>query len=260
MVTTGARGVKILVGVLAALKALLDIQFGNALDGVTEFLGENLGRIGVDDIVDRVHLALLHQQFDDVNGAFGHAVGEFLDRYGLRDNHFARPFLGRHLKTLGLFLLALGAAAECRERTALLLTVLERVGNSQLATATFRVGLGARRSELHLAFYLGAPPDLFILGFGLLWSAWLELARGFLGAALGFGLALVAGFLFGFARIRGLALTALNLVVLQAPLGVLLGVFPLLGFAHARIGERPLAGFLLVVGQGAQHHAGAGER
>ena len=36
------------------------------------------GGVGVDHVVDRRHLALLHQQADDVDRALGHAVGEIL--------------------------------------------------------------------------------------------------------------------------------------------------------------------------------------
>ena len=69
--------------------AFLDVGFGDALDGVAEFLGDELGGVGVDHVVDRRHLALLHQDLDDVDRALGHAVGELLDGDRLRDRHFA---------------------------------------------------------------------------------------------------------------------------------------------------------------------------
>ena len=69
--------------------AFLDVGFGDALDGVAEFLGDELGGVGVDHVVDRHHLALLHQELDDVDRALGHAVGEFLDGDRLRDRHLA---------------------------------------------------------------------------------------------------------------------------------------------------------------------------
>ena len=36
--------------------AFLDVGFGNALDGVAEFLGDELRRVGVDHVIDRHHL------------------------------------------------------------------------------------------------------------------------------------------------------------------------------------------------------------
>ena len=69
--------------------AFLDVGFGDALDAVAEFLGDELGGVGVDHVVDRHHLALLHQDLDDVDGALGHAVGELLDGDRLRDRHLA---------------------------------------------------------------------------------------------------------------------------------------------------------------------------
>jgi hypothetical protein len=78
MVTTGGRG-QILVGVGRVEQAFLDVGFRHALDGVAHFLGDELGGVGVDHVGDLVHLALLHQELDDVDRALGHAVGEFLD-------------------------------------------------------------------------------------------------------------------------------------------------------------------------------------
>jgi len=63
------------------------IGLSHATDAVAHFFGDKLGGIGIDDVVDRCHLALLHQQADHVDSAFGHAVGEVLDadRFGYRD-------------------------------------------------------------------------------------------------------------------------------------------------------------------------------
>ena len=66
-------------------QAFLDVGRGDALDGVAEFLGDQLRGVGIDHVGDLVHRALLHQQPDHVNGAFRHAVGEFLDVDGFRD-------------------------------------------------------------------------------------------------------------------------------------------------------------------------------
>ena len=70
-------------------QAFLDVGGGDALDGVAEFLGDQLRGVGIDHVGDLVHRALLHQQPDDVDRALGHAVGEFLDVDGFRDDHFA---------------------------------------------------------------------------------------------------------------------------------------------------------------------------
>ena len=67
MVTTGARGVQRRRIVGGVEQAFLDVGFGDALDGVAEFLGDELGGVGVDHVVDLHHLALLHQDLDDVD-------------------------------------------------------------------------------------------------------------------------------------------------------------------------------------------------
>ena len=65
-------------------EAFLDIGFGDALHRVAEFVSDELGHIGIDQIVDLVHLALFHQELDHIDGAFGHAVGKFLNGDGFR--------------------------------------------------------------------------------------------------------------------------------------------------------------------------------
>ncbi len=91
-------------------QALFDVGRGDALDGVAEFLGDQLRGVGIDHVGDLVHRALLHQQPDHVDRAFGHAVGEFLDIDGFRDRHFADEFFFRFVR--GVPLQPLGAAAE----------------------------------------------------------------------------------------------------------------------------------------------------
>ena len=75
MVTTGARGFRLLLVVLVADEAVLDVGLRHALGRVAELLHDELGGVGVDHVVDLVHRALLHQELDDVDGALGHAVG-----------------------------------------------------------------------------------------------------------------------------------------------------------------------------------------
>ncbi len=81
----------VLVG--GAHQAFLDVGFGDALRRVAELTHDELGRIGVDHIVDLVHGALLHEQLDDVHGALRHAVGELLDGNDLRDDDFAHDLI-----------------------------------------------------------------------------------------------------------------------------------------------------------------------
>ncbi len=82
-------------------QAFLDVGFGDALDGMAEFFGNELGGIRVDHVGDLAHLALAHQQLDHVDTALGHAVRQFLDRDRLGQHDFAGE----------LFLLIAGAEA-----------------------------------------------------------------------------------------------------------------------------------------------------
>ena len=76
-------------------QAFLDVGRGHALDGVAQFLGDQLRGVGIDHVGDLVHRALLHQQPDHVDRALGHAVGEFLDIDGFRDDHLANQLFLR---------------------------------------------------------------------------------------------------------------------------------------------------------------------
>ena len=109
-VTTGARGASVAGSSAAVEHAFLDVGFGDALDAVAQFLGDELGGVGVDHVVDRRHLALLHQNLDDVDRALGHPVGKFLDGDRFRDRHFTNQLFFR---LVALFRgAALHAAAE----------------------------------------------------------------------------------------------------------------------------------------------------
>ena len=89
-------------------------DFGDAPHGMAEFLGDQLRGVGVDRVGDLRHVTLLHQDADHVDGALGHAVGEFLDGDGFRDRHFAGDLFLRLVR--GWPLHALDAAAERRHR------------------------------------------------------------------------------------------------------------------------------------------------
>ena len=60
-------------------KTLFHVGFRHPTHAVAHFLGNQLRGIGIDHIVDGCHLALLHEQADDVDRALGHAVGEILN-------------------------------------------------------------------------------------------------------------------------------------------------------------------------------------
>ena len=141
--------------VLLADKARLDVGFGDALGRVAEFLHDELGGIGIDHIVDLVHLAFFHQVFDDVDGALGHAVGELLDGDDLGDHHLAHDLLAILRNAHRLELLALALALERGER-ALALLLVEGVVDGQLDALAPLVGLDHWRARAGLA-PLGGP-------------------------------------------------------------------------------------------------------
>ena len=126
----GRAGLQVLLVGLAD-EAFLDVGLRHALGRVAELLNDQLGRIGVDHIGDLAHLALLHQELDDVDGALGHAVGELLDGDDLGDDHLAHDLVAR-LDDAGLAqLLALAPALERGERT-LALRLVEGVVDREL--------------------------------------------------------------------------------------------------------------------------------
>src|SRR5690606_3134162 len=93
------------------------------------------------------HHAHLHQGLDDVDAAFGHAIGEFLDRDGLGDDDVAQDLL-LLLRTLVMRpLLALEAAAERGNRPHALVLV-ERAGDAELAGAALGAVAAATRGRL----------------------------------------------------------------------------------------------------------------
>ena len=129
----------ILIGLIE--QALLDVGLGDTLDGVAHILGDDLRRIGVDRIGDLVHAALLHQQADDIDRAFRHAVREFLDGDRLGDRHLPHHLfldLGRAaLETLH------AAAEGCDRARALIVAPGARRSHGEAATALFLARLGA---------------------------------------------------------------------------------------------------------------------
>ena len=117
-------------------QAFLDVGGGHALDRVAELFGDELGRVGVDHVGDLVHLALLHQQADDVDGAFRHAVGELLDGDRLGNRDLADELLLAFI--VGDALEALHAAAERGDRTLAHLAGIERGDDREAAAVLLR--------------------------------------------------------------------------------------------------------------------------
>ena len=259
-------------------QAFLDVGGGDTLDGVAEFLGDQLRGVGIDHVGDLVHRALLHQQADDVDRALGHAVGEFLDVDGFRNHDFADQLF---LRLVGLVALeALGAAAERGDRTlahvvggqrrdqrqaaALLLRRrlgggLRRYGGADGAARTATdlartfvlvggIGGDARRARGGRSGSLGCGRGLG-LGFAeTLLGFEFGLALGFLVLAMAFFLGLAAGF-------GGLALGLLDAFLGVAAAGFFFRQPAFLDVADPGVGERAGAGGAFIVRQRLQHHA-----
>ena len=105
-------------------ESLFHVGLGHAFDGVAQFLGQQLGGIGVDHVVDLRHVALFHQQLDHIHSALGHAVGELLDGDGFGNGNLAHELFLRLVG--GVPLQPLYAAAECCDRSLTLFVGTER--------------------------------------------------------------------------------------------------------------------------------------
>ncbi len=117
--------------VFLADEAFLDVGLGHAPDGMAELLGDELGGVGVDHVGDLVHLAVLHQELDDVDAALGHAVGELLDGDDLGDHDVALD-LRLRLRAGNLLFLALLTALQ-RGKAPLALLLVERIDDGEPA-------------------------------------------------------------------------------------------------------------------------------
>ena len=271
-------------------QAFLDVGFGDALDRVAEFFGDELRGVGVDHVGDLVHRALAHQHLDHVDRALGHAVGEFLDGDRLGQHDFAGElFL---LRPAGKALQALHAAPEGGDRARALFLAAGGGGDGQAAAALFLAGRGAGRARRHdhLGRHAGAANDA--LGLFLLRraggtgdrrhgdrarrsarradrragsrsrgrcgrAAFAQAALGlFLGAALGFCVVLAAGLFLALARFGGLALGALLRLALGAGARLDLGDAAFFLLAPLGVEQGAGAGLALLFRQGAQDDAG----
>ena len=97
---------------------------------------------------------MLHQIFDDVDGALGHAVGQLLNRDGLRNDDFADDLFARLRNAHCLELFTLALALERCQRT-LPLALVKGIGNRQLAAHTAFVA-AARARDLAADLTLAA--------------------------------------------------------------------------------------------------------
>src|SRR5690606_25448589 len=134
-------GLQVAVFVGNVEDAFFDVGFRYTLDGMTEFNGDEFSQVGVDQIAGLHHLACRRQELADVHSALGHALRQFLDGDGFRQDHFAHYLLTRLLHHGALELLL--AATHGRERTAALRAILVGRGGRQrqLALTTAVVGL-----------------------------------------------------------------------------------------------------------------------
>ena len=273
MVTTGGRGASSAGSSATSNRPSSTSDSATRLTRVAEFLGDELRGIGVDHVGDLHHLALLHQQADDVDAALGHAVGEFLDGDRLRDDHFADELFLRLVA--GMALQALRAAAERGDR-ALAHFVGAQRGDERQAAALLSARSARRgrrcggddgtRGAAAAAARSRGPSSSSASSAGTrapgrccsgacVFAA--EALLGFLfGLALGFFVVLVALVFLALARFGGFALGLSIASRLARRRGFFLGDLAFFGFAHARIAERMRARAALFLGQRAQHDAG----
>jgi hypothetical protein len=246
----GAR-LAILGVILRADEALFDVGLGDAPHRVPEFLGDELGGIGVDHIGDLAHFAVLHQILDDVDAPLGHAVGELLNGDDFRDDDVALNFRLR-LWTGDLLLLALLAALQ-RSETALALLLVERIDDREPASdpALFAA---PRCDRALLVTRIGRARGLIRLFLDKV------LARGLFADLPRLGLGLVPFVLFTLALVGLLALFRPLLFVDDLNGRGFLRSLAFGRLALARFGERAHPRVLLLLGELRQHDANAGLR
>ena len=231
---------------------------------MAELFGDELGGIGVDRIGDLRHVALLHEDADHVDGALGHAVGQFLDRDRLRDRYFASDFFLRLVAVAGH---ALHATTERRDRALAHLVGGKCGHDGEPSAALFGASarrLGRRRRPRGRA-PAGRTRSLVIIGFEGRARAGLRRCRGvgaeallgdLVGLAFGFLVVLAADFFIEFAGFSRRAFGAIGFFAAAANASLFLGALTLFGFAQPRIGKCVGARVALVVSERAQHDAG----
>ena len=267
-------------GICLASQPFDHIGFRHALDLMAHFLGDELCGISIDQIIDRVHLALFHQELDDVHGALGHAVGEFLNSDRLWNDDFAAHLLGRTLEALCLLLEAFGTTTERGDRTSAIVVLFHRIGNGQTAAALVRLALGAgrngwldvtldctgtRASRSGGAFIVLYPHPLGghrrrlhrLRGRRHHRRLRCQFLGRFFSLAPAFFLGPVAGLFFGLAFRRRLALDAVAFILFTAPLGLFLLAFAVFGLANASPCQSAVPRLLFLRRKCTQHDARA---
>ena len=245
--------------------AFFDVGFGDAAHGVAEFLGDELGGVGVDRIGDLRHVPLLHQDADHVDRALGHAVGQLLDGDRLRDSHFTGDLFLRLVVAMAAD--ALDAAAERSHRAFAHLVGSKGRHDSQPAAAFFGTDarcLGRRRRTRRYAATAGAARSLLFLGFEYGTSA--RFCQGCLGAeallgnlvgfSLGFFVVFAALFFVTLARFGFGALGLFRFFAALPNARFFLGDLALFSFAQPCVGKRMSARAPLFLGERAQHDTG----
>ena len=243
---------QILGVILGADEAFLDVGFRDAPHRVAELLGHQLGGVGVDHVVDLMHRAVLHQIFDDVDAALGHAVGELLDGDDLGDHDLALD-LRLRLRAGDLLFLALLAALQ-RGKAPLALLLVERVDDGEPAAHPSLLA-ATRRGDALLVPGIGGAGGLLGLLLGQVLAArslrrpcapWPrpDAARLLCAYALRASFALLGPLIFGHDVQRRR----------------LLGLLALRRIALARVGERAHARVLLLLGELRQHDASLARR
>ena len=258
--------------VVFAFQTFENVGFGDALDGVAVFGGDEFGGVGIDHIVLRDHHAVFHQHLDDVDRAARHAVRKFGDRDGFRNRDFARTG-GTGSLLLLAFVQALQMTLVSGDRTGALAAVIRQgARDGQLATATVfaaRLACGWRFGR-----NLAARTDLL---WGLVFFfVYATRARRFgrhgrartrrfaADAARGFFFRVFAGlfldsfalFFLNLAAERGLALLLQQRFFFGAAARIFLSLTARFFFMHARIGKRRTAAGFLFFRQLAQNDTG----
>ena len=206
--------------IISGNNRIFNIAVRDAAHLMAQILSHNLRRIGVNHIINLRHHTLLHQHFNDIDSALGHAIGQFLNGNRVGQLHGARYFLAA-IGTARLTLFAFAAPPHGGQR-AHALFIIQRIINGQLAgaaTAFAATLIGGRALFLFLAsliIFRCATHCRFGRTVG---------TRGRITCRFGFGL---AGFLWSAARIFGFALGfffSAARIFLGAALGVNLRLF-----------------------------------
>ena len=120
---------------------------------MAELLHHQVGGVGVQRLGDRRHDAELHQRLDDVAGAGGHAVGQFLHRDVVRQYDVTHDFhlIGAQPLQFRLAAFAFALAAHRGERADALVLALDGGLHVDAAGAAAIVGALLRRDHRRLA-------------------------------------------------------------------------------------------------------------